>query len=719
MRILLSRLTRVLPSWKALFPFLRWFPLGAKTIQADFIAGVTGGLVLVPQAMAYAQLAGLPAHYGLYTGLLPGAVAALWGSSSKLSTGPVALVSLLTGSALAPLALAGSEYFITLAILLALLVGLIQLLLGVFKLGVVINFISHPVIVGFTNAAAIIIALSQLNKLLGVPMSRSDSFVLDIFEVLKRVGDTHLPTLALGIAAFAIMLGFKRYAPKFPGVLIAVVVTTVVSWTTGFERTASAKIDDLMHPIAKQLADEYAPTKEKIDDLSNLILTFSQDLRGIQETAGEASQTLVDLNYQIAVLKVQLAQLEAEQRERQRQLNQFRFDLFPGPAGRPEFYLTDLMTKGGKPHPESWRIRKIERGEIRLAAGGEVVGKIPSGLPTFALPPLNWRNFVDLFSIALVISLVGFMEAISIAKGFAAKTKERLDPSQELIGQGLANIAGSLTQSFPSSGSFARSAVNFNAGAVTGFSTVFATLVVLATLLFLTPLLYYLPQSVLAAVVMMAVAGLINFNAMKHIWQAHKHDGIAAVATFVAALALAPHLDDGILIGAGLSVGLYLYRRMNPSVVLLKHHAQDGLVESEGRVVENGQEVLALRFDGSLYFANVPYFQDAILEAIAAHAKTKYLLVVGDGINELDASGEEAIRHLVEDLRAGDVTLVFSGIKRQVLQVMERTGLYAVIGAQNFFRSEEAALEEIKRWIGGESPEETTSPVSAAESETR
>ncbi len=214
-----NRLTRF-------FPFLSWWPVRGETVRADLIAGITVALVLIPQSMAYAQLAGLPAYYGLYAAFLPGMIAALWGSSAQLATGPVAVVSLLTASALAPLAASGSEPFIALAVLLALMVGVIQLTLGVFKLGVVVSFLSHPVIVGFTNAAAIIIGLSQLNKLFGISIGRSEHFLQDVWGMLQQVGDTHLPTLLMGLAAFAIMLGMKRFTPKLPSVLFAVALTT-------------------------------------------------------------------------------------------------------------------------------------------------------------------------------------------------------------------------------------------------------------------------------------------------------------------------------------------------------------------------------------------------------------------------------------------------------------------------------------------------------------
>src|SRR5574340_77598 len=234
-------------------PFLSWFPLRGEAVKIDLIAGITVALVLIPQSMAYAQLAGLPPYYGLYAAFLPGIIAAMWGSSAQLATGPVAVASLLTASTLAPLAATGSSQFIVLAILMALMVGIIQLALGVFKLGVVVNFLSHPVIVGFTNAAAIIIGLSQLNKLFGVSMGRSEHFIQDIWGVLQQVGDTHTPTLVMGISAFAIMWGLKKFAPKLPGVLIAVALTTVMSWAIGFEHNSKGKIEEMSLPGPSRL----------------------------------------------------------------------------------------------------------------------------------------------------------------------------------------------------------------------------------------------------------------------------------------------------------------------------------------------------------------------------------------------------------------------------------------------------------------------------------
>ncbi|HSD60646.1 MAG TPA: SulP family inorganic anion transporter, partial [Burkholderiales bacterium] len=633
-------------------PVLRWFPPGPGALKADTVAGITVALVLIPQSMAYAQLAGMPAYYGLYAAFLPGMVAALWGSSAQLATGPVAVASLLTASVLAPLAAVASEQFVAYAILLALMVGVIQIGLGAFRLGVVVNFLSHPVIVGFTNAAAIIIGLSQLNKVLGVSMPRSESFIQDIWGVLQQAGDTHLPTLAMGAAAFAMMWGLRRYAPKLPGVLIAVTVTTVASWAVGFEHNGIARVEQIADEEVRTLVSEFLHTEAHIENLNRQIADKGAVLKGLQADDQAAGQHALALRYEIELLKLSLKDAEQENRRRHRATRKFIFERVPGAAGQPAtLYLAGQAPAGATSDGYRWRIKKIGKDAINLIGGGEVVGTVPSGLPAFALPAFSWEALRALLSGALVIALVGFMEAISIAKAMAAKTRQRIEPNQELLGQGLANIVGSLSQSFPVSGSFSRSAVNLNAGAVTGLSSVVAGLIVLVTLLFLTPLLYHLPQSVLAAVIMMAVVGLVNFMAIRHAWQASRHDGAAAVVTFAATLAFAPHLDNGILVGAGLAIVLYLYRTMRPRVAILGRHPDGTLRDLKVFPdLPHSEQVIALRFDGRLYFANVPYFEDAVLEAVANHPDARYVLVVGDGINQLDASGEEVVHHLVERL---------------------------------------------------------------------
>lgn len=682
-------------SLKSLLPFLRWFPYPGRVFRADFVAGLTVALVLVPQSMAYAQLAGLPAYYGLYAAFLPVMVAALWGSSNQLGTGPVAVASLLTASSLTPLAAPGSEQFIALAIMLALMVGVFQLVLGIFKLGVIVNFLSHPVIVGFTNAAAMIIGLSQVNKLMGVPIGRSEHFIQDIWGVVKLAGDTHLPTLVMGLTAIAIMYGLKKLAPKVPGVLVAVLVTTVASWLLGFERNATATVDEIAEPEARTLLAEFVRTDERIGEIAGQIAAKTRELQALQHEHGEHAREVVTFNYEVELLKLQLKDREDENRRRNRAIRSMVFVRVPAADGKTaEYFAEGRLPAGKQADGNRWRI--VRAGATsKLSGGGEVVGRVPEGLPTMGLPKISWEMIGNLISAAIVISLVGFMEAISIAKAIAARTRQRIDPNQELIGQGLANIVGAVSRAFPVSGSFSRSAVNINAGAVTGMSSVFTGLFVLLTLLFLTPLLYHLPQAVLAAVIIMAVIGLINFRAIKHAWHANKHDGIAAVVTFVATLAAAPHLDNGIMLGGGLAVGLYLYRTMSPRVAILGRFHDGTLRDARINHLPASEIVTAVRFDGRLYFANVSYFEDAILEAVANNPQAPYLLVVGDAINELDASGEEVIHHLVERLNGIGVVMLFAGLKKQVIDVMQATGLREAIGERRFFSTAEQALERI------------------------
>ncbi len=694
------------------FPFVSWWPLRGETLRTDLIAGITVALVLIPQSMAYAQLAGMPAYYGLYAAFLPSMIAALWGSSAQLATGPVAVVSLLTASALAPLAASASEQFIALAVLLALMVGLIQLTLGAFKLGVVVNFLSHPVIVGFTNAAAIIIGLSQINKLFGISIGRSEYFLSDVAGMLQQVSALHVPTLMMGVGAFVIIIAMKRFTPRLPNVLFAVALTTLASWGIGFEHNSTSRVEYIMDRDVGMLAQEFMRTETHTVELKEHITQHAAELKQLQQQ-GTSSQHVAAVRYEIELLQLELRNADAENRKNSRSLRNFIFQRVPEQGEvSPRLYLDGQVPVGETSDRYRWRIGSLRNGELKLLGGGEVVGSIPSGLPPLSLPGFGWSDIGMLLSSALIISLVGFMEAISIAKAMAAKTKQRIDPNQELLGQGLANVVGSLCHSFPVSGSFSRSAVNLNANARTGLSSVFASAIVLLTLLFLTPLLYHLPQAVLAAVIIMAVSGLINFAALKHAWLVHKHDGIAAGVTFVATLAFAPHLDNGILLGAAVAIVLFLYRTMKPRVARLGRHT-DGTLRDIKVYPEmaTSEQVIPLRFDGQLYFANVAYFEDALLEAVASEPHAKYVLMVGNGINSLDASGEGIIKALYERLRDNGVTLVFSGLKKQVLDVMHRTGLFDEIGQTRIFPNEDMALTAICRWLGEAGKDDPLNPA--------
>lgn len=552
---------------RRLLPFLGWPRGDAKSLLQDLGAGIAVSLLAIPQSLAYAQLAGVPTYYGLYAAFIPSIVAVLFGSSALLSTGPVAMTSLLTAASVGHIATLGTAEFISYVTLLALLSGLFQIGLGLARAGVLLNLLSHPVLMGFINAAALIIALSQLPALSGIVVPQTEHFLVDIWHVLTRLDGLHGMSVTFGLLAMALLYLFRRFAPRLPGVLIMVMALTALSYATDF----------------------------------------------------------------------------AEH-------------------------------------------------------GGSVVGEIPAGMPSMSVPAMSWRATIALLPAAFVIALISFMEAMSSSKVIAIKTRSRWDENQELIGQGLAKVAAAFCHSMPVSGSFSRSALNLASHAKTGFSALIAAAFVLLTLLYFTPLLYHLPKPALAAMIILAVANLIDFAALRHAWQAGRDDGIAAALSFFATLAFAPNIQNGILTGILFSLGAFIYRRMSPRIVPLGIHG-DGVLRD---AMHHGlpplhEKVAALRFDATLFFANVSFFEDAILKLERENPQLEYILVVASGINHIDASAVEMLRGLVRRLGECGITLVFSSAKRQFLEVVQRTGLAAEIGDANLFGSDDVALKEIFR----------------------
>jgi len=555
------------------FPFLFWGrEISPGTLRSDLIAGITVALVAIPQSLAYAQLAGVPAYYGLYATLLPCVIGILFGSSRQLSTGPVAMTSLLTAASVIPLAAWGSEQFYATVILLALLSGVMQVALGLARMGALLNFLSHPVLMGFINAAAIIIGLSQFAPLIGMSLRNSKHLLSDIAHVLASMDEMHAVSLLFGLVSLALMLALRRFAPRLPGVLIVVALATFASSFIGFE-----------------------------------------------------------------------------------------------------------------------------------TMGGRVVGKVPQGLPGFGFPELDWKVIASLIPMAVVISLVSFVEAMSSGKIIAIKTRTPWDENQELIGQGLAKVAAAFSGTMPVSGSFSRSALNLAAGARTGIASIVTAGAVLLAILFFTPLLYHLPRPTLAAVIILAVFNLIDFKAFPAAWRASRHDGIAAGTTFVVTLALAPNIQYGILTGIMLSLALFLFRTMTPRIVLLGLDEQGHLQNAERyKLPRFHPKVIAMRFDGQLYFANVSYFEQSVVNLVSKDPSLRYLLVDSRGINGLDASGVEMLRGLVDRLRSNGIELAFCNIKGPVVEVMRRTGLLDKIGKERVYLTEQAALEDFEKRLAGE-----------------
>ena len=603
-----------------LFPFLYWIKelKNPKVLKADFIAGVTVAMVIVPQSMAYAQLAGLGPQYGLYASFLPVMIAALMGSSRQLSTGPVAVVSLLTAAALGEVVTDTSSYVLY-ASLLALIVGLFQFTLGVLRMGFITNFLSHPVISGFTNAAAIIIGASQLSRVLGIRVINSSDTdwasacqPLTLMERLETAGGkglhticnadqnyetiwrlfeaaiyyAHVPTVAMAVMSLLVMVVLKQFFPRVPSILTVVVISTVVSFLIGYE-----------------------------------------------------------------------------------------------------------------------------------GMGGAIVSSIDvSGVVSFQMPSFDFKVMGTLFVYAITISLIGFMEAISVAKSMATKTKQRLDVNQELIGQGLSNVVSSFFQGYAVSGSFSRSAVNSSAGAVTGFSSVVTAVIVGLTLLWLTPLLYHLPQATLATIIVMAILHLINFAPIRHAWKVEKHDGVVGALTFVLTLIFAPHLENGIAFGIIMSLGLFIYRTMQPR--FSEFSARDGSKffisvtdndEDESKD-ESVNAVKIVKFSGSLYFANAAYFENKMLELIAKNREQlKYIIVDVTGINQIDASGEEVLSSLVELCSISGIEILFARAEG-IEAILQRSGFIRKFGEGRFFNRRAEALRFAWQEIEGESEEVEVSP---------
>ncbi|MBR9986522.1 MAG: SulP family inorganic anion transporter [Desulfosarcina sp.] len=678
------------------FPFLAWFKGYDKaSLQLDALAGLTVALVLIPQSMAYAQLAGLPAYYGLYASFLPPMVAALFGSSRQLATGPVAVVSLMTAASLAPLATAGSPGYVAYAILLALMVGLFQLTLGILRLGLVVNFLSHPVVNGFTNAAAIIIASSQLSKMFGVTVDTAPHHYETIIHVVKAATHyTHWPTLLMGAFAFGIMYGLKWLSPRIPNVLVAVVITTSISWATGFQHDRNAGIEAIESPAIRDLIGQFNAASSALPSLAEGRTRFGEALNKAKQSHDDIG--ILGAEHNVDVANLNISRLQAEAHGCREQIRAFLLAGVLQADGSFKFFPEDQLPAGMESDGRTWRIKVgnelLDTANLKMTGGGAVVGTIPKGLPSLDMPPIDLGIMLHLIPYAAIISLLGFMEAISIAKAMAGKTGQRLDPNQELIGQGLGNIFGAIGKSYPTSGSFSRSAVNLQARAVSGLSSVFTSLAVVVVLLFFTPLLYHLPQSVLAAVIMMAVIGLLNVSGFIHAWKAKWYDGAISIISFVATMVFAPHLDKGIMIGVALSLAVFLYKSMRPRVVFLSRSEDEELRCATTHGLQECAYVTLVRFDGPLFFANASYLEDTITEIMRSKAGLNHILIAANGINDIDSSGEETLSLLVDRVRSNGIDISMSGVNESVMEVFGRTHFIAKIGEDHLFPTLEKGI---------------------------
>lgn len=552
-------------------PFLEWLPelKNRAILKADVVAGITVALVLIPQSMANAQLAGLPPEIGLYAAFLIPIVAAIFGSSRQLQNGPVAIISLMSAAALIPLHL-GAEEYIAYAAMLAVMAGVMQLILGFLRLGILVDFLSHPVIIGFINAAAIVISSLQISKLFGIENISGAHLYETLWNLLLAIpSQSHLPTVAMGCFSLVLLVALKKFLPKQPGILITVIAATVLSWLLKFD-----------------------------------------------------------------------------------------------------------------------------------TLGGKIVGEISKGLPAFIIPSIDPEHFTALLLPALMIALLSFVEAFSIAKAVASKTRQRLSANQEMVGKGLANVVAGLSQGYAVSGSFSRTAVAFDAGAKTGFTAIISGMIVGVTLLFFTPLLYYIPISTLAAVIIVAVVGMIHFEPFKHAWKVNPHDAVVALTVFIGTLAFAPHLEWGIFMGVALSIGLYIYRTMRPHFAEVALDEDDTYRDAHLFGMQTSQTLALFRYDGDLYFANARYLEKRLLNAVADKPKLKVLLLDLEAVDQIDVTGEEMLTHMSQHLGEAGIEFFITRPKFKVSDTLKRSGLYDEIGADHFFSKREVALKVIKEKYG-------------------
>lgn len=559
-------------------PIFEWLPrYGRDDIAGDLMAGAVVAIMLVPQSMAYAMLAGLPLQVGLYASILPLLLYALLGSSRVLAVGPVAMVSLITASVLAPLATAGAADYVNLALFLALLVGLLQVVMGIARLGFLVNFLSHPVISGFTSAAALVIGFGQAKHLLGIALDRPERPYQVFMELARGLSATNVVTLGLGAGSIGILLFFQF------------------------------------------------------------------GLKDLLQRVGVAKPLAIALPKSGPLVAVLVATL-----------------------------LVGIM-------------------ELSKEANVKVVGEIPTGLPPLSWPTVPWDQLGTLLEAALVVVFVGYMESIAIAQTLASRRRQKVDANQELIALGVANVGASFTAGYPVTGGFSRSVVNFEAGATTPLASVGTATLVALTVAFLTPMFYYIPHAVLAAVIVVAVASLVDWRMPFRLWRSNKADAFALVVTFVAVFALG--IEIGVLVGMGTSLGLFLWRTSRPHIAVV---GRVGNSESFRNVqrheVTTHPAVLAIRVDESLYFANTKYLEDALLDKVAEHRAVEHLLLVGSGINYVDASAVETLRELIERLHDAGVAFHLADVKGPVLDQLYRAGLIGELGEDHVFLSTHEAM---------------------------
>lgn len=564
-----QRLARYLP----MLAWARHYDRAAAT--KDSLAALIVTLMLIPQSLAYAMLAGLPPVTGLYASMLPLIAYTLFGTSRTLAVGPVAVVSLMTAAALGPLFAPGSAEYAAAAMLLALLSGAVLLLMAVLRLGFLANFLSHPVISGFISASGILIALGQLKHILGISIDGENAVQL-LAALLTALPGAHLPTLAIGGSSL---------------LFLYLVRSRLSVW--------------LQH---LGMSPHIAGTLTKIGPVAALLLAI---------------------------------------------------------AAVSAFGLADV--------------------------GVRVVGEVPRGLPSLSLPMLEPALILQLLPAAVLISLVGFVESVSVAQTLAAKRRERIEPNQELVALGGANVAAALSGGFPVTGGFARSVVNFDAGAQTPLAGALTALGIGITVLLFTPLFHNLPHAVLAATIIVAVLSLVDLSALRRTWRYSRQDAAAMAATMLGVLLIG--VESGILLGVGLSLLLFLWRTSQPHIAVVGQlPGSEHFRNVERFAVVQSPRVLSVRVDESLYFPNARFLEDRIAELIGRHPQAEHLVLMCPGVNLIDASALESLEAITARLHAAGIQLHLSEVKGPVMDRLRHSDFLSHFGGQVFISQYEALL---------------------------
>lgn len=551
---------------KNYFPILNWLPNYKKEyLSGDLSAGLTVGVMLIPQGMAYAMLAGLPPVYGLYAALVPQVVYAIFGTSRQLAVGPVAMDSLLVAAGVSAFAVAGTENYIALAILLSLMMGIVQVAFGVLRLGFLVNFLSKPVISGFTSAAALIIGISQLKHLLGVDLVKNKYIFNTLYEAIERFQEINWLAVAIGVGGIVLIRLSKKVHIAIPGALVTVTVGILVVYLFGLDQL-----------------------------------------------------------------------------------------------------------------------------------GVKIVGVIPQGVPVFAIPNLMDEHVMELIPIALTLALIAFMEAISVAKAIQTNHKDEyeLNNNQEMIGLGMGNVVGSFFGCYPTTGGFSRSAVNDQAGANTNLAAIFSAVLIGLTLLFLTPLFYYLPNAVLAAIIMVAVFGLIDSKYALLLWKTNREDFFMLFTAFVVTLGFG--IKEGIGAGVLISLVMMIYRTTRPHIAVLGKLPNTRDYRNIGRFtdIEVRKDVLILRHDAQLYFANTTNFVETVKQHWEAKGPDlKFVVIHCGSISHIDSTALQAVRELIHDLNKKGIEVAFSGLIGPVRDYLFKTGFINEMGENRFFLDVQSAID--------------------------